>query len=165
VWPRTSAVSITASRLGGMQGSTFTWSTGVYVFNGMSLCWSLPPLFFTLAVKLDDKSEEENAADVTAGGSSAIQELLKCFICFERVREPRMCPTCSKICCLQCISRWLTERKSQCPHCRSALHIQSLVNCRFMDDVSQVRLAEREREQKSKEEEKASYILHVYQDG
>lgn len=27
--------------------------------------------------------------------------------------------------------KWITERKPQCPHCRSVLHVSDLVNCRF----------------------------------
>ena len=81
------------------------------------------------------------AEATTDGGSSVLQDILSCFICFERVKEPHMCPTCSKICCLSCISKWLTERRSQCPHCRAPLFVSGLVNCRFMEDVSHVQLS------------------------
>jgi hypothetical protein len=38
-------------------------------------------------------------------------------------------------CLLLLIQKWLTERKAQCPYCRSALDVPSLVNCRFMEDL------------------------------
>ena len=31
------------------------------------------------------------------------EEILRCFICFGRVKDPRLCPSCSKMCCKTCI--------------------------------------------------------------
>jgi tripartite motif-containing protein 37 len=31
--------------------------------------------------------------------------------------------------------KWLSERKSACPHCRCSLRPEQLVNCRFMEEV------------------------------
>lgn len=45
------------------------------------------------------------AAAAASGGSPALLEALRCFICFERVQEPHLCPQCSKMCCLSCISK------------------------------------------------------------
>merc|ERR1719336_3257527 len=36
-----------------------------------------------------------------------------------------------------CMRRWLTEQRSQCPHCRASLHIHELVNCRWVEEVTQ----------------------------
>lgn len=45
---------------------------------------------------------------------------------------------CSKLCCYMCIRRWLTEQRSQCPHCRASLaHLHELVNCRWVEEVTQ----------------------------
>ena len=35
------------------------------------------------------------------------------------------------------LRRWLTEQRSQCPHCRASLHIHELVNCRWVEEVTQ----------------------------
>ncbi|XP_035713162.1 E3 ubiquitin-protein ligase TRIM37 isoform X1 [Folsomia candida] len=67
----------------------------------------------------------------------SIQEIFRCFICMENLRDARMCPRCSKLCCKQCIQRWLSETRPQCPHCRAALHIHDLVNCRWAEEVTQ----------------------------
>lgn len=32
--------------------------------------------------------------------------------------------------------RWLTEQRSQCPHCRATLHVHEIVNCRWVEDLS-----------------------------
>lgn len=63
-------------------------------------------------------------------------EVFRCFICMSRVRDARLCPHCSKLCCYQCIKRWLTEQRQQCPHCRSTLQLQDLVNCRWAEEVT-----------------------------
>ena len=33
--------------------------------------------------------------------------------------------------------RWLTEQRPQCPHCRVALHLHEIVNCRWVEEVTQ----------------------------
>jgi hypothetical protein len=55
----------------------------------------------------------------------------------EKLRNARLCPKCSKLCCYACIHRWLTEQRSQCPHCRAPLQINELVNCRWAEEVTQ----------------------------
>ena len=55
----------------------------------------------------------------------------------EKLRNARLCPHCSKLCCYACIHRWLTEQRSQCPHCRAPLHINELVNCRWAEEITQ----------------------------
>ncbi|XP_054274625.1 E3 ubiquitin-protein ligase TRIM37-like isoform X2 [Macrosteles quadrilineatus] len=55
----------------------------------------------------------------------------------EKLRDAHLCPHCSKLCCYICIRRWLTEQRSQCPHCRASLHLHELVNCRWVEEVTQ----------------------------
>lgn len=66
-----------------------------------------------------------------------LAEVFRCFICMEKLRDAHLCPHCSKLCCYTCIRRWLTEQRSQCPHCRAALHLHELVNCRWVEEVTQ----------------------------
>ncbi|XP_064460788.1 E3 ubiquitin-protein ligase TRIM37-like isoform X2 [Ornithodoros turicata] len=70
-------------------------------------------------------------------GVEGLAEVFRCFICMERLRDAHLCPHCSKLCCYACIRRWLTEQRSQCPHCRAALHLHELVNCRWVEEVTQ----------------------------
>uniref|UniRef100_A0AAX7TZ47 Tripartite motif containing 37 n=1 Tax=Astatotilapia calliptera TaxID=8154 RepID=A0AAX7TZ47_ASTCA len=60
----------------------------------------------------------------------SIAEVFRCFICMEKLRDARLCPHCSKLCCFSCIRRWLTEQRAQCPHCRV------LVFCFFLVGVT-----------------------------
>ncbi|KAK2153303.1 hypothetical protein LSH36_301g02087 [Paralvinella palmiformis] len=66
----------------------------------------------------------------------SLAEVFRCFICMEKLKDARLCPHCSKLCCFMCIRRWLTEQRSQCPHCRASLHLHELVNCRWVEDVT-----------------------------
>ncbi|CAH1993912.1 unnamed protein product [Acanthoscelides obtectus] len=68
---------------------------------------------------------------------STLTEVFRCFICMEKLRDAHLCPHCSKLCCYVCIRRWLTEQRSQCPHCRASLHLHELVNCRWVEEVTQ----------------------------
>ncbi|KAJ8980049.1 hypothetical protein NQ317_012889 [Molorchus minor] len=68
---------------------------------------------------------------------STLSEVFRCFICMEKLRDAHLCPHCSKLCCYICIRRWLTEQRSQCPHCRASLHLHELVNCRWVEEVTQ----------------------------
>ncbi|KAK6180116.1 hypothetical protein SNE40_012323 [Patella caerulea] len=77
-----------------------------------------------------DKRTEENTVE-------SLAEVFRCFICMEKLRDARLCPHCSKLCCFTCIMRWLTEERSQCPHCRASLHLHELVNCRWAEEVTQ----------------------------
>uniref|UniRef100_A0A8C7KM38 Tripartite motif containing 37 n=1 Tax=Oncorhynchus kisutch TaxID=8019 RepID=A0A8C7KM38_ONCKI len=69
--------------------------------------------------------------------SGLIAEVFRCFICMEKLRDARLCPHCSKLCCFSCIRRWLTEQRAQCPHCRAPLQLRELVNCRWAEEVTQ----------------------------
>ncbi|KAK2111315.1 Tripartite motif containing 37 [Saguinus oedipus] len=35
------------------------------------------------------------------------------------------------------MTRWLTEQRAQCPHCRAPLQLRELVNCRWAEEVTQ----------------------------
>ncbi|XP_041349758.1 E3 ubiquitin-protein ligase TRIM37-like [Gigantopelta aegis] len=74
---------------------------------------------------------------IEEGTVESLAEVFRCFICMEKLRDARLCPHCSKLCCFPCIRRWLTEQRSQCPHCRAPLHLHELVNCRWAEEVTQ----------------------------
>ncbi|PAA92033.1 hypothetical protein BOX15_Mlig014019g1 [Macrostomum lignano] len=81
-----------------------------------------------------EKSKQTTRKD--ENGLESLAEVFSCFICMERLRDARLCPHCSKLCCFVCICRWITEQRPQCPHCRARLRIQDLVKCRWADDVT-----------------------------
>lgn len=61
---------------------------------------------------------------------------LQCYICFQNVKKPRMCPSCSKLACQNCLRTWIEESKPECPHCRKPLLLGSFADCeRFVNDI------------------------------
>lgn len=82
----------------------------------------------------ESSTNSKNADDHSV---ETLAEVFRCFICMEKLRDAHLCPHCSKLCCYTCIRRWLTEQRSQCPHCRASLHLHELVNCRWVEEVTQ----------------------------
>lgn len=66
------------------------------------------------------------------------QELMSCFICFSPVKEPVMCPSCSKFACETCLKNWIIDRKAECPACRTSLGLSQYVRIRFLNDLSSI---------------------------
>ncbi|KAI9334308.1 hypothetical protein BDR26DRAFT_867230 [Obelidium mucronatum] len=75
-------------------------------------------------------------ASSTSSLPPEFEDMFKCYICFEQLDRPVMCPTCSKIGCEDCVSKWLETNNHHCPHCRSHLTSDTLVVCRFMNDLA-----------------------------
>ena len=65
-----------------------------------------------------------------------IQDIIKCYICLGKIKNPCMCPKCQKLTCEECIEKWLLEKKNQCPHCRVTLNFNQLIHLSFMADVA-----------------------------
>ncbi|XP_069672706.1 E3 ubiquitin-protein ligase TRIM37-like [Periplaneta americana] len=80
---------------------------------------------------------DKGSKNVDEHSVETLAEVFRCFICMEKLRDAHLCPHCSKLCCYVCIRRWLTEQRSQCPHCRASLHLHELVNCRWVEEVTQ----------------------------
>ncbi|KAJ1961249.1 Tripartite motif containing 37 [Dispira parvispora] len=64
-----------------------------------------------------------------------VDDLFQCFICMSLLEDPVICPKCTKLCCRPCMTRWITDHKSECPHCRAPLQISQLINCRFVTEL------------------------------
>ncbi|CAF1442576.1 unnamed protein product [Adineta ricciae] len=91
----------------------------------------------------------------------SLAEVFRCFICMEKLRDARLCPHCSKLCCYPCIRRWLTDQRQQCPHCRAPLRLHDLVNCRWAEEVtSQLDSLKVHEMSKQKREEKDKCEVH-----
>lgn len=72
----------------------------------------------------------------SGSGQVDLDKILKCFICYGDLEQPVMCPGCSKFACGNCLKKWIIETKQQCPHCRCPLRVNQLVNCRFLDEIT-----------------------------
>lgn len=94
-----------------------------------------------MAKRMNPGSPGGGGSNVPSNGEQlpeTINDVFRCFICMEKLKDAHLCPSCSKLCCFQCISRWLNERPHcpQCPYCRATLHVSDLVNCRWYEEVA-----------------------------
>ena len=61
-----------------------------------------------------DNNSNENQIEEEETKSNAtgrFDEIFKCFICFGKIQDAVLCPKCSKFCCKDCMTRWLTEQR------------------------------------------------------
>ena len=72
----------------------------------------------------------------TFNGLENIEDIIKCYICLDKIKEPCMCPYCQKLTCEKCIQKWLVEKKNQCPNCRSPLRFSQVIKVSFMTEVA-----------------------------
>ena len=75
-------------------------------------------------------------SDTRSTSYNNIEAIIKCYICLGKIKNTCMCPSCQKLTCEECIEKWLSEKKSQCPHCRVNLNFNQLIHLSFMTDVA-----------------------------
>ena len=78
----------------------------------------------------------QSDSDSRSTSLNNIEAIIKCYICLGKIKNPCMCPLCQKLTCEECIEKWLSEKKSQCPHCRVNLNFNQLIHLSFMTDVA-----------------------------
>lgn len=66
-----------------------------------------------------------------------ILEFIKCFICLQKCSDPVICPSCSGLACRSCLTKWIRDKKKECPVCKRDLDESQIIKCWFLDDISQ----------------------------
>lgn len=56
-------------------------------------------------------SNRRNREESKHNASQNLEELFKCFICFGKIDDAVICPSCSKLCCRSCMRKWLVEQR------------------------------------------------------
>ena len=64
-----------------------------------------------------------------------IKDHLKCYICLCQLTRPKMCIHCKRMCCEECINRWL-QQHSFCGICKHQLGNNDLISIPFLDNMS-----------------------------
>ncbi|KAF0984768.1 hypothetical protein FDP41_000667 [Naegleria fowleri] len=96
----------------------------------------------TISSELDNRQYSPSATSSVDSSPPIVinrhlEQIVKCSLCHNKPTTPHLCPCCSKIVCLPCIKRWLVDQgKSNCPNCRASLHMNQMVNCKFVSEIS-----------------------------
>ena len=64
-----------------------------------------------------------------------IKDNFNCFICYNKIKKPRMCQYCKKLCCQECLKKCLSI-KNLCPYCRRETKFDETLSLSFLDDIS-----------------------------
>ena len=80
------------------------------------------------------KDPKEISKEETIG--SEIKDTVKCYICFEKINKPKMCPNCHRMACEKCLHNWFINlKKDKCGFCRSTTNFNEMISVPFMDAV------------------------------
>ena len=63
-----------------------------------------------------------------------ISDLIKCYICLDKIKNPKMCKFCHRLACDECIRKWLNE-KNTCGYCRHRITRFDFINVPFMSNI------------------------------
>ena len=84
------------------------------------------------------KLEEELSRD-------QVKDHLKCYICYNQIKKPRMCKYCNKLACEECLKNWLSN-KNKCAFCRTKMRFEDTVYIPIMEELSTFFMNEVEKE-------------------
>ena len=90
---------------------------------------------------IDDKTNITNLTNSIEEKSkiNKLKELMICYICHERVVQPKICPLCFKIACEECIKRWfLTYNNKICFCCKKNISIDKMINIPVINNISNI---------------------------
>ena len=83
--------------------------------------------------KKEETIKEEKEKDNLG---SEIKDTVKCYICFDKITKPKMCPCCHRIACEKCLYNWFVNlNKKNCGFCRKNINFSEMVSVPFMDAV------------------------------
>ena len=84
--------------------------------------------------KKRDETESEICKEENLG--SEIKDTVKCYICFDKITKPKMCPHCHRIACEKCLYNWFINlKKDKCGYCRLKSNFYEMISVPFMDAV------------------------------
>ena len=87
--------------------------------------------------KNEEKIEEEKQKiDKEESITSEIKDTVKCYICFDIITKPKMCPKCHRMACEKCLYNWfMVEHKKACGFCREKINFYEMISVPFMSTV------------------------------
>ena len=64
-----------------------------------------------------------------------ITDLIKCYICLDKIKDPKMCYFCHRLACGECIRKWLNQ-KNTCGFCRQRVTRLDYISVPFMANIN-----------------------------
>ena len=89
-------------------------------------------------IKEEEKKREETDTEICKEENigSEIKDTVKCYICFNKITKPKMCPHCHRIACEKCLYNWFINlKKDKCGFCRLKSNFYEMISVPFMDAV------------------------------
>ena len=84
----------------------------------------------------EEQKKEENEKLKEKEIGSEIKDTVKCYICFDKITKPKMCPHCHRIACEKCLYNWFINLKKEfCGFCREKINFNQMVSVPFMEKV------------------------------
>ena len=86
----------------------------------------------------EEKKREETDTEICKEENigSEIKDTVKCYICFDKITKPKMCPHCHRIACEKCLYNWFINlKKDKCGFCRLKSNFYEMISVPFMDAV------------------------------
>ena len=88
--------------------------------------------------KKEESKKEDNQKEISKEEAigSEIKDTVKCYICFEKIFKPKMCPHCHRMACEKCLYNWFINlKKDKCGFCRANTNYNEMISVPFMDVV------------------------------
>ena len=86
--------------------------------------------------KIEKEDEEKRKKkELEEKEKNKIRDKLKCFICFGKVINARMCIKCRGIACEECIKKMLSKNKI-CNNCKQLVRMEEMIKLPFLNDLT-----------------------------
>ena len=99
------------------------------------------------------KQDERNKAE--------IKDKLKCYICMDRLKKPRICKFCNRPSCEYCLKNWL-KTKDQCGFCRKKISFEDTIEIPIINDIAEFFMKNIENAENSSENDNSNQIYGSY---
>ena len=103
---------------------------------------------------LKKKKEDEN-------NKAEIKDKLKCYICMDKLKKPRICKFCNRPACEFCLENWF-KTKSQCGFCRKKISFEDTIEIPIINDIAEFFMKNIENEDNSSENDNLNQIFSSY---
>lgn len=106
-----------------------------------------PDLFKTVILFKDKQNQEDNnkhnkqkplsikKQKENEKNKAEIIDKLKCYICMDKLKEPRICKFCNRAACSNCLKIWF-QRKHQCGFCRNNINYNDTIEIPIINDIA-----------------------------